>query len=125
MTQGKRATQILDKILAFYGEEGSTWIQRLPCDFQGRFCLMTALNMFADEPERSWVFGLLWDVLPEPWCSIASYNDHAESFEDIKSLLLAARALARGDEEPSDAISFGITEFSPAAIPVAEKAPPQ
>ena len=93
--EARRAIQILDKILAFFGD-GETWLQRLPTDFKGNYCVTGALSVFAPTKEDQDRVRLLLDKAVPVASSIESYNDHAESFEDIRTLLLAARALANG-----------------------------
>jgi hypothetical protein len=91
--EAKRATQLIDEVLAYFGN-GETWLQRIPTDLKGNYCVTSALGVFAHTKEDHDRERLLLDEALPVASTIESYNDHAESFEDIKSLLLAARALA-------------------------------
>jgi hypothetical protein len=95
-----QAVEVFDRMLEFFGEDGAHWLQGEMDDAEGRRCLYGALEYLCPAPrvlrnavEEFLAVGYAPNH-PLRQALLILYNDRADSFDDVRLLILAARELA-------------------------------
>jgi hypothetical protein len=103
-----KGVQALDSLLRFFGENGEHWIRGQLHDGNGNHCLVGAIDdlyrkQAVPRGTRRGV-GFYIGAVAGPHlllsrAGLITFNDHCESFDEFRAVILKARALARRDME--------------------------
>jgi hypothetical protein len=103
-----RAIRLCDGLLRLFGRNGEHWIRGAYHDGRGAFCLVGAIDhlhyrywsgRFAPDGSGQYLSAAIWPrriphYRPE---HLVEYNDSCTSFEQLRAVIVKARALARRD----------------------------
>jgi hypothetical protein len=100
-----KAVQVLDLLLEFFGKRGEHWTRDRYADSDGRRCLVGALSYLRgkhripSESAECFLHEAMKQGLPHQRGGRVYFNDRCQSFVELRSLIVEARALALGEAE--------------------------
>jgi hypothetical protein len=112
-----QAIAVLDLLTEFFGEFGHRWISGMHEDRYGGRCLVSAVHHVSTEAQISGddAEDYLFRALPAGAIDIDIYNDDCRSYDEIRSLILAARALAQAELDANRCLPLDLHLVSGAA----------